>query len=981
MARCVEWGGVPEYSLGPEEKDMTRSGSGKLRVLGSFVLATAIALTFAASPAAGQGTATQAVIGQVTDSSGGVLPGVTVSATSPALQVPSVTAVTNEVGEYRLAPLPIGVYQLTFELQGFGTTRREDVRLTSGFVARVDVVLGINTLSEVVTVSGAAPVVDVTSTSSSTRIPEELVDATPTTRNGMISLMQMAPGARTFVEVGGNNIQENPAARVFGQGGEFWYTLEGIGIVGTGNQWDLQTLEETRVQTMGTDAEFPTRGLQLNAIVKSGGNDYHGGLLLGLANKRFQSSNIDEELNAIGITSGNALKKQFDFGGDLGGYLVRNKLWFYGAFRQRGAESTVLQCFQPDGESCYDMAGQKFGTGKASFQLSPAQRFIGFMYWHGKKEIGKSNELQAWDAREESTGAIRNAKGEWQGVRGDSLVASVQMGGYRFNNIVQANGTEAGRFDIATERLTRENIVAGDDTRNFRLHSTGALTWYKPNAFRGNHEIKTGFDYVYTETGKGLHTPGPNYQLVFDNEVPYQVAFFNAPVQPLNAWKYLGLYVRDTWTMGRRLTLNVGARFANDRVYVPEQCREAAKAPSDVFFPARCFDEVRLNTWNSIAPRARASYDLFGDGSTVIKGGWGRYDRMRQAGDVNRFNPNSIVYNNFFWRDLNGNNDYDAGEVNLDVNGPDFDRSTGSEFADVPPKTIVNTNERQPKLDEYSIALERQLISNFGVRVTALHTHYRDVFRSQNNLRPYDAYNIPVTNQDPGPDGIVGTGDDGGLITYFEYSPALAGAEFEEFMVVNDSGIDPKHTAIELAGVKRLSNRWQLMVSYSATKKDKPNISALNPTGFAAAVGPDGGSLDPNSEINRADKTWEWDFKAMGSYTFPYDILVSSIFDHRSGDAFARQVQFRGGETIRSIVLNVEPIGSQRLPNLNLLSLRFEKAFRVLEAHKLAVQVNLYNALNANTATSVQPRAGSTFLRPRAVLPPRLLELSMAYTF
>ena len=354
---------------------------------------------------------------------------------------------------------------------------------------------------------------------------------------------------------------------------------------------------------------------------------------------------------------------------------------------------------------------------------------------------------------------------------------------------------------------------------------------------------------------------------------------------------------------------------------------------------------------------------------------------MRQAGDVNRFNPNSIIYNVFFWRDLNRNEDYDAGEINLDVNGPDFDRTTASEFADAAPKTIVNTDERQPKLDEFSIALERQLISNFGVRVTALHTHYRNVFRTQNNLRPYSAYNIPVTNTDPGPDGIVGTGDDGGLVTYFEYSPDLAGAEFEEFMVVNDSSIDPKHTAIELAGVKRLSNRWQLMVSYSATKKNKPNISALNPTGFAAAVGPDGGTLDPNSEINRADETWEWDFKAVGSYTFPYEILVSSIFDHRSGDAFARQVQFRGGQTIRSIVLNVEPIGSQRLPNINLLSMRFEKAFRVLEAHKLAVQVNLYNALNANTATSQQPRAGSTFLRPRAVLPPRLLELSMAYTF
>ena len=234
------------------------------------------------SPAAGQGSGAS-IIGQVTDESGAVLPGVTVTATSPALQVPQITAVTNEVGEYRLAPLPIGVFELAFELAGFRPAQRQNIRLTVGFTARIDAALGLATVAETVTVSGAAPVVDVAATSGSTLLTREMIDLTPTSRNGVMSLLTLAPGARTFLDVGGNQISENPNALVFGQGGAHWYTLEGVPSQtlsgradGQGANWDYQTIDEARVQTLGTDAEFPTRGVQITAVVKSGGNDFHG---------------------------------------------------------------------------------------------------------------------------------------------------------------------------------------------------------------------------------------------------------------------------------------------------------------------------------------------------------------------------------------------------------------------------------------------------------------------------------------------------------------------------------------------------------------------------------------------------------------------------------------------------------------------------------------------------------------------------------
>ena len=154
-------------------------------------------------PAANQAFAQEAsIIGQVTDESGGVLPGVTVTGTSPALQVPSIVDVSNELGEYRLTALPLGVYTVTYELAGFGTLRREEIRLTAGFTARVDVGLKVGTLAEAVTVSGAAPVVDVASTSARTQLTRESLELIPTGRAGLQSMLVQTPGVRTNLDVG-----------------------------------------------------------------------------------------------------------------------------------------------------------------------------------------------------------------------------------------------------------------------------------------------------------------------------------------------------------------------------------------------------------------------------------------------------------------------------------------------------------------------------------------------------------------------------------------------------------------------------------------------------------------------------------------------------------------------------------------------------------------------------------------------------------
>jgi Carboxypeptidase regulatory-like domain len=966
------------------------------RVRWAFVLVLIGLFALDGSPAAGQSTAS--IVGQVTDQSGAALPGVTVTATSPALQVPQVTDVTNELGEYRLAPLPIGVYDVAFDLTSFRPAQRQNVRLTVGFTAKIDVSLGLATVAETVTVTGAAPVVDVASTSGSTLFTQEMLEAIPTARNGLISLLNLAPGVRSFLDVGGNMIEENPQARAFGQSGQVWFTIDGVSTThlnaggGNGSYYDYGTVDEVRVQSLATDAEFQSRGVQMAAIVKSGGNQFHGSGSWAQNNSHFQSDNIDERLAALGFKVGNALKTQYDLSGDLGGRLVRNKLWFYGGLRKRYNEKEVLNAFMPDGSPAYDKTNLRWRTGKLSYQATAGNRFIGFMQWGRKFERSKTSEVRSFESRSDRNVLTRPAKGEWQGVRGNSLIVSAAYNYNLYDSIIGFNTQGVpGRTDLVTQRVTGESGAAGERQLVNMKQTRGAVTWYKPNWLYGNHELKAGLEYSVHGRIETKEEQMVNYHLFVQNGVPYQFLPFNSPTQPSVFANMVASYVRDSWTVGRRLTLNLGLRFDSQDAFVPEQCREAAKPPADVVFPAECYSRVQIKTWRSVAPRLHAAYDLSGDGRTVIKGGWGRYDHMRQLDpDLLRLARNGQALAVYRWHDLNGNLDYDPGEVNLDRNGPDFVEtvgklSQGTALPPPPPINVVNPNEGQPKYDELSVSLERELIANLAVKGTAVYSRTTNVIRTQNNLRPYETYNVPVTRPDPGPDGSVGTADDPGtMFTYFEFSPDLAGRRFEEFMPINDPNANQDYKGMEVALFKRLSNRWQFMGSYSATKKNIPIYGYLATGSFITGSFDSAhnvGGYTPNDEINRADRTWERNGKLMGAYILPAAVQVSANFEHRSGDQYARQVRFTGGRTIPNILLNVEPIGTQSSPDLNLLSFRVEKTFTLFNTQKVAARVNLYNALNANTATVIDPRSGARFLRPVNILPPRIAELSATYSF
>jgi len=800
--------------------------------------------------------------------------------------------------------------------------------------------------------------------------------------------LNQVPGVRTNLDVGSSGLGDTVQFRTYGQDGSPWQMLEGVlssaptASGAQGSHVDFNAIEGTRVQTVGSNAEMPRRGLLVDSVIKSGGNDFHGGVVLYGSGSALEGNNIDADLKVAGIRKP-ALHKVQDFAGTVGGRIIRNKLWFFGGGRYQNVTRDILDAVDSQGP----IANVKEGTyhfEKISYQMSPANRFTGFYHTNNDIELRNASRFIPRESMLDKDNPTWMTKGEWQAVRGSSLVTSVQFGQWDFNGSYHgvAPGKQSTR-DIATLYVTGNVFAQGANPNGRRSdrgrrHTKGVVSWYKPDLAAGNHEFKAGVDHLWSWVDDGYNAPeaGSTYQLLFNNGAPWQIATTNAPVKTRNHGNYLGVYGQDSWTLARRLTLNLGIRIEHDTAYAPEQCHEAAP-----FAAAQCFAETRLVTWNSVAPRAHVAFDLMGDGKSVIKGGYGRFNQLRELEpDVTNINQNVLGTTIWNWHDNNNNRTYEAGEVNLNPNGPDYRGISGGTTLGV-----VNPNEKQPKTDEFSLTFERELFANTSARVTGVYTRNFNQF-SLSEISREGQYTIPITNLDPGPDGRPGTGDDTGRsFTYYDYPTSLTGAAFARTMTINNPAADSSYKSFEVAVMKRPAQRWQIGTSYSITWVNVPISCGATGSGLGS-----GSPLiwyttrcltNPNQVFNTANKTTEWQGKVSGAYNLPFGILASANYDIRNGLRVARQVLFQGGQAIPSIFLNVEPIGSFSLPNTHELDLRGAKRVNLGGARSVELRFDIYNALNKGTVTTTTLLSGASYLRPSVILFPRILQVGVTLNF
>jgi TonB dependent receptor-like, beta-barrel len=527
------------------------------------------------------------------------------------------------------------------------------------------------------------------------------------------------------------------------------------------------------------------------------------------------------------------------------------------------------------------------------------------------------------------------------------------------------------RLDLETGLATGSHPLHQVKPRD-RYQADGGISFFPSGSLFGTHELKTGGNVYldYTTDGYENNLAG-NYVLQTDriggvSGTPSQIVFRNTPSIPLDRENTFALYVKDTWRISKRFTANLGLRWERQHAFLPAQSRDAARDAPTVF-PEGAFAYKDIGTWSRVVPRAGVAWSL--DAKSVVKASVGEYNYIFGDTFGDQYNANATGTATFRWHDLNANKLYEPGEVNLNLNGPDFISITAASSA------RINPDLEQPKTWEATASYERELASNLGVRAMYIDRTLIGYFSGTgpNVLRPYDVYNIPIPRRDPGPDGVLGNADDASPVTFYDYSAAYRGAAFVSTQLTNTAQND-RYRSMEFTLTRRTSGRWSAQASYFITKNHRLIQQTVN---------------SPNDEFFPWDDTWNWAGTITGTYRLPYDIAISGFLQSKSGlygqrTNLFRQVDPDGGTPIAqlsTVTLRLEPYGSRQLAAQNILSLRSSKEFSIGGGRRIAAEFDVYNVLNSNAPLSATFASGPTFGYVTNVLPPRIARMGVRFRF
>jgi len=631
--------------------------------------------------------AQSSIVGVVKDSSGAAMPGVTVEASSDVLIEKVLSAITDGDGAYRIAGLRPGTYKVTFTLTGFKTFQRDGVVIPAEFTATLNAELGVGSLEETITVTGASPVVDVTSTAKTSVLNREAIDLIPTGRSiqGMAQLvvgvslnLPDTGGARamqqTYMSTHGMSTS-NTTVLVDGQ------QTNGLQTDGAVQSYYNDAMNsEMSYQTAAIGAETSSGGVRLNMIPREGGNQFHGDFKAAYRPGDWQSSNLTQRHIDRNLTAGNAIDRIQDFTVSLGGPIKKDKVWFFTSARHFSVNNFIANTFMDDGTQGIDDQFIRSVMARVTWQVTPRNKISAY-----GDEIDKyrGHDMQAnydpetaatvWNSPAYHTMAIKWSSPVTSSLfleAGASNNTEYYTNEYR-EGIEKPMGTAEWYRSAAKNELDLGGYTQAGPTNT--TESPKALYWNGAATYvTGDHTIKFGANMRW---GQFVHTRLANADLVQQYRssstgvrwsVPDTVLIRNTPlVYGEQLKKDLGLYVQDTWRLNR-LTANVGIRWETLNASVM-----AGESGAGRFVPARSFPEVKdVPDWNDFAPRMGLVYDLFGNGKTAIKYSLNRYNLSRTTGIAANYNPLLSQTMSLPWTDKN-RDDVAQGSLRCDFTSPD----------------------------------------------------------------------------------------------------------------------------------------------------------------------------------------------------------------------------------------------------------------------------------------------------------------------
>jgi len=980
-----------------------------MRLRTHWLIAATVVAVLAAIPVYAQSSQGR-LTGVVTDAQGAVLPGVTVTATSPSL-LGNQTSVTEADGKYLFASLPTGTYKLTFDLQGFKQSVRENIQIVLGQTISADAQLQLGQLSESVTVTGASPVVDVTTTRVGTSLKGEALTAVPTSTDTWGALSE-APGVRMQgFDVGGSHKSQQSGYESFGVQNQARVVTEGVdhteGVGGTGFYEDYYANEEVSVSSLGSDVEMNSPGAAVVSTIKSGGNKFKGLENFAYEPGKFVGSNAAAPdiaargytcpSNADGVLECDNPNLLFWEGHvDLGGPIMKDKLWFYGAynhFKINKQVSGVSQSVATD-LGIFDNETVK-GTGK----LSQNNTLIGY-YQRGRKQ--KPERGLSTLVPPESIGAQDSVswmiKGEWQSVLSNRAFLDVNVG--RFTE----DWPMKPAVDPAVKVPSIYRSVPGKQTGAYwnafttvrqKPQVKAQMTYYLPDK-AGSHDFKFGFEDINDWYHFGVNGASGPYRLSYatpTSPTADRIRFIDtgAPGDYGNGWNaspnvdqhYAG-YVQDRWSPTNRLSITLGVRMDYQNVGYEDGLRkplvsdstigvqsvvcagQAALCDGGALFPASTPVPAASFLKNTnVAARVGFSYNLDGAGKTVLKAFYGRYYNNLADG-FSGVNPGGQNYVEYNFNDLNANGKYD-GVQELGT----YRSRIGGVSSPVVPGTTT------PYTDEYSATLEHQFWGESSVRATY-------VRKNQNHFVPF--YYTPIVSAWLGQVTVPVTASYlGQTYNLLDVPNSLADATDTVFTNYPDSKF--AYDTVEFAFQKRAGKLFvQTSADYqwrnelrSADIPDVGSTSPLStdPIGVYPQI-----SVNPNAP-NR-QKTTMYHAQVSGRYEIPWEIGLGLNYRFQSGFPYAPVVPDG------SVPLNVcnfncaffaQNLDQNRSESVNLMNVRIDKSIPLGGTVKATLMLDIYNILNADPVTNFNLGVGSGYKNVIAVLDPRVFQMGFRLEF
>ncbi len=915
-----------------------------------------------------------AIRGTVSDQDGNPLPGVSV--TLAGVKVGTRTAVTSERGNFRFLNLPVANdYEIKIELPGFRTVTRTELDVSYGRDIVLDLVMEQSAIEETITVVGQTPVIDTKKTQVGVNITDEMIMSLPTARNPWV-LMALVPGMLINKEdVGGNEAGQQSDYSGHGSlGRDNTWNIDGANV--TDNSalgaapayFNIASYEEMQVNYGNNDVKSQTGGVQINLVTRRGGNKFSGMFYLDLEDKKWQSSNVSDELKGYGYANPGVDRINF-YGANFGGPIVKDKAWFYGSWGIQDINAINLS-------GTVDNTLLNSAYAKLNFQVTKNTRAEFFLGYDNKIKTGR-----LWfDATESSPESVWDQDGpgyQWK-AEIEQMAGNLYLDAkfLYLDNSFFLHPREQAEGMPMTLSYYPEFYVTGslDDYGTTRKNYNGVLTgnYFAEEILGGDHEIKFGVDVMTSTVNSYDYYEGNAYRYYYgpDETMP-NGEYWEIDVRRdvnINYWmRRFSFFVQDTATYGR-LTINLGLRYDNETSQVKDQAVPASPFLPDLL-PA--LEITKLDpgiSWAVFSPRINFIYDLRGNGKDVLKLSLARYGSQEGFGMADFLNPMGWSGIGVVWQD-----DGDGIVTNDELWGFDGDGNLAAPTADTilwawgtnvdNPTDITPANRIDPKfnsvlLDELTFSYEKEIITDFAARLEFFYKKsHRNIWDRAMDLdgtleersNYYDAGTEPETGQT-----IWGSIDD----YYYEYR-------------TNYKNRYSKYLAGQIVLTKRLSKRWMLDTSFTLSDwkyyyKDE-YIDPHNVSYYDKAV---------SSSMNST-----WQFKFSGLYQLPFGVNLSAVFRAREGyvrDTYVREYR----PNIGTQSFYDGPRGDNRLPTFYELDFRLEKVFTLSTTSRVVFAVDAFNALNSAHVLAQQNLITSDiFNRTTQILNPRVFRFGIRFEF